>query len=194
MEFGLHDWYCQEPDGATRTGSPAPRALIAGSFNPLHAGHRQLAAIAEHRLGLPVAYELSRVNVDKPPLADEEVRRRLAEFVGVSPIYVTRAPTFERKASLFPGAVMIVGCDTAERILDPRYYQSLADRQRSLTILGDQGTKFLVAGRVNRDGRFVGLEHVHIDAEFRHLFEAIPESDYRVDLSSSQIRQGQAGQ
>src|SRR5579883_381102 len=64
-----------------------PIALLPGAFNPVHAGHLGLAQAATAVLGLPVALELSIANVDKPPLTDAEVRRRLAALAGRSAVW-----------------------------------------------------------------------------------------------------------
>src|SRR5262249_26216319 len=71
---------CVKKDGQFRTDAERPAALVAGSFNPVHAGHWQLAEAAARRADGEVAFELSVLNVDKPPLAVEEIRRRLAQF------------------------------------------------------------------------------------------------------------------
>ena len=71
--------------------APAPRALLPGSFNPLHHGHTQLAAIAAARLGVAVHFELSVANVDKPELPRDEAERRAAQFAGLAPVWLTRA-------------------------------------------------------------------------------------------------------
>src|SRR5262249_9137181 len=104
---------CAEADGRLHAPAERPRALLSGSFNPVHAGHRCLAEAAARLLGVPVAFELPVVNADKPPLAVEEVRRRLAQFAWQAPVWLSRAPTFVEKAEVFPGAVFVVGADTA---------------------------------------------------------------------------------
>src|SRR5262249_46463895 len=94
-----------------------PWLLVPGAFNPLHGGHRALAALAERLERRPAAFELSVANVDKPELPIEEVRRRLRQFVGHAPVWLTRAARFVDKATLFPGATFVVGADTAERLM-----------------------------------------------------------------------------
>lgn len=42
-------------------------AIVSGSFNPLHQGHRQMARIAARKLDRSVYFELPLLNADKPP-------------------------------------------------------------------------------------------------------------------------------
>lgn len=180
---------CVESDGRMRQDAPKPAALLPGSFNPVHEGHWGLAAAAERLTGLPAAFELSVTNVDKPPLPEAEVRRRLPQFAWKAPLWLTRAPLFVEKARLFPGVVFVVGADTAERIVEPRYYQNSVNQMTTaLTQIRDQGCKFLVAGRVDAAGRFLRLEDLPIPLAFRDLFTGIPEAEFHIDISSTQMR------
>ncbi|MFO0866240.1 MAG: hypothetical protein U0744_16595 [Gemmataceae bacterium] len=164
-------------------------ALLPGSFNPLHEGHLGLAHVAASLLGKPVAFELSIANVDKPSLADAEVERRLAQFVGVAEIWLTRAPRFVEKARCFPGATFVVGADTAARVTAARYYDGDADRRdHALRSLCDAGCSFLVAARADATGGCWRLEDIEIPWEFAELFLGIPESRFRLDISSSELR------
>jgi nicotinamide mononucleotide (NMN) deamidase PncC len=180
-----------EGDGRLVLNGPQPRLVLPGSFNPLHTGHCALAAAAGRRMGCPVVFELGVVNADKPPLTVEEVRRRLAQFAGRAPLWLTRAPTFVEKAELFPGAVFVVGADTAERIVQPRFYGgSAAELDRAMNELRSRNCRFLVAGRVNAEGNFADLGNLPIPAEYRDLFVDIPANEFRVDLCSTQLRRG----
>jgi hypothetical protein len=183
---------CIEPDGRVSATAARPRALLPGAFNPVHHAHRALVAEAERRLGFPVAFELSVRNVDKPSLGVEEVRRRAAAFTQNAALWVTRAATFREKAALFPGAVFVVGADTAERVLAPRYYpEGETGVAAALAFLRGQGCRFLVAARADAAGRCVSLEHLPVPDEARDLFEAIAAEAFRVDVSSTALR-GQA--
>jgi hypothetical protein len=180
---------CVESDGRARTGGPLPAVLLPGSFNPLHEGHCVLAAVAARLVGASVAFEMTVVNADKPPLTDEEVRRRLAQFSWRAPLWLSRAPTFAEKSRLFPGATFVVGSDTAARIVSPRFYEDSAERMAAaLADFREKGCHFLVAGRVDQYGRFAGLSDLNIPSAQHDLFTGIPEGDFRLDVSSTQIR------
>jgi hypothetical protein len=184
------------PDGAWQavvTGHPPlatghSLALLPGSFNPVHEGHWKLAALAERTLHLPVAFELSIANVDKPDLREEEVRRRLAQFTWRAAVAVTRAPIFLEKARLFPGCVFVVGADTAARIVAARYYENEAAMIQALREIRSLGCRFLVAGRVGDAGNFLEVGNLDLPEEFRDLFTGIPAREFRADVSSTELR------
>jgi len=144
---------------------------------------------ASEILGANVVYELSVVNVDKPQLAQSEVISRLSHFADKGSVVLTRAETFRKKANLFPGSTFVIGWDTAVRLVAPRYYggESVA----MLTALAEiwaLGCRFLVAGR--RDGEtFRTLDDVPVPQGFHPLFQAIPESEFRADISSTALRE-----
>ena len=75
-------------------------AVLSGSFDPLHVGHEQLAAVADEIFGQPVTFEMSVTNVDKPPLEKVIIRERLDQFTGRYDVVLTRAATFAEKAKI----------------------------------------------------------------------------------------------
>jgi len=180
---------CVTTTGRFHADAGKPSALLPGSFNPVHQGHRALAAVAAQLTGQPVAFELSVGNVDKPALPAEEVRHRLAQFAWQAPVWLTQAPTFLQKAELFPGTLFVVGADTAVRIVEPLYYQNSEEHMRqALDRIRTLGCRFLVGGRVDRTGAFQGVDDLGLPAAYRDLFTGIPESGFRQDISSTQLR------
>lgn len=166
----------------------SPSLLLPGSFNPVHDGHWQLHTIAEALTGKSAAFELSIVNVDKPPLTPEVIQARLRQFHGRSAVWLTRAPTFLEKARLFPGAVFVVGADTAARIVAARYYADSEAMHAALSSIEALGCRFLVGGRIDDRRQFVTANCIDVPDPFRHLFESIPEAAFRADISSTDLR------
>ncbi len=179
-------WRLPEGQLAERV-EPPPVGVLPGSFHPLHQGHRELRSAAEHWLGGPVYYEMTVANADKPPLDRDEIERRARQFTE-HPLWITNAPTFVRKSEMLPGLVFIVGADTAERIVAPRFYKgSETAMRKALEQIREQDGRFLVAGRLIR-GRFLTLQEIPIPAGFEDLFEPLPESAFRRDVSSTDLR------
>lgn len=175
------------PDGALTPDAPVTGALLSGSFNPLHIGHERLAEAAARAVGRLVMFELPILNPDKPPLGYAEIARRTRQFRWRYPVVLSCAPLFVEKAALFPGCMFVVGYDTAVRLAAPRYYGGAAARDAALAAIRAAGCRFLVAGRMT-DGAFHTLADLAIPAPFRDMFIALPEHDFRVDLSSTAIR------
>jgi hypothetical protein len=148
-----------------------------------------LARVAEEFRQLPLAFEISVTNVDKPPLAGKTVRHRLAQFAWKSPVELTRAPTFVEKSRLFPRTTFVIGADTAERLVAPKYYGDDEVRMHAaLEEIADSGGSFLVAVRTDAAARVRTLSDIPVPRHYADLFSEIPEHRLRLDMSSSEIR------
>src|SRR5947209_5506700 len=178
-----------QPDGQMMLSAPQPVVLFPGSFNPMHEGHVLLARVAEELRQQPLAFEISVTNVDKPPLEGQTVRHRLAQFAWKSPVELTRAPTFLEKSRLFPSTTFVIGADTAERLVAPKYYGDDEARVHvALEEIANSGSSFLVAVRIDAVGRVRALNDIPVPRRYADLFTEIPEHRFRVDTSSSEIR------
>jgi hypothetical protein len=155
----------------------------------MHEGHVLLARVAEELRQQPLAFEISVTNVDKPPLAGQTVRQRLAQFAWKSPVELTRAPTFLEKSRLFRSTTFVIGADTAERLVAPKYYGDDELRMHgALEEIANSGSSFLVAVRIDAVGRVRALNDIPVPRRYADLFTEIPEHRFRLDTSSSEIR------
>ena len=182
------------PDGTMSADARTQGGVMPGSFNPLHKGHEELAQAASELLGAPVTYELSVANVDKPPPEEADVRARVAQFASKGPIILTGVPVFFRKARLVPGCTFVIGWDTAVRIVHNRYYD---DQESKMLMVFEEmrslGCSFLVAGRT--DGEvFHTLSEVSVPQGFQDIFQELPETVFRSDISSTGLRLSEKSQ
>lgn len=188
---GELDWVALHPDGTVQTGATLPDiALLSGSFNPLHDGHRTLAQVAEERLGTKVFFELPLINADKDPIDLMEARRRALQFAGTAPLLLSRAPLFHQKAALFPDSTFVLGVDTAKRLISPRFHNNDGEKlHAALDDLRQRGSHFLVAGRSGDEG-YETLRDLTIPEGYGDLFTELPKDAFHLDISSSMVREG----
>ena len=167
----------------------AAKWIFPGAFDPLHVGHREMAELAERRLGCCVAFEISIENVDKPDLTSQKIKQRLAQFDASQTVFLTRAARFTEKTELFPRPRFIVGADTITRIGDAKYYgdDSVAC-DRAIDILFTEGVRFLVFGRLI-DGVYESAATLLLPRKLGELCEFVSEQEFRRDISSTQLRQ-----
>ena len=185
---GALDSVLVRADGTITANGRPDGAVLSGSFDPLHVGHRELAAVASETLSMPVTLEMSVANVDKPPLSAPVVRKRLEQFAGTYDVVLTKAPTFSEKAQALPGTCFVIGCDTMKRLIDLAYYGGDERMMtKALAAIAKLGGRFLVAGRLD-GGVFRTLSDVPPPDEFRDMFTAIPEHRFRRDISSTCLR------
>jgi len=177
------------PQGGPPSQAKEPvQAIVPGAFNPVHRGHRRMAEAAQELLGLPVHWELSVLNPDKPPLDYLEIERRTGQFDAHQTVWLTRAATFEEKSRLFPGVTFLVGVDTLRRIAQVRYYADTpAACQAALQRIADRGCRFLVFGR-NLGTGFMGLGDLELPETLRSICREVPAERFREDVSSTEIR------
>ncbi len=147
-----------------------------------------MVQVAAAVLQREVDLEISIHNVDKPDVNRADLLDRLKHLPATQRVWITRAATFVEKSELFPGTTFVVGADTIRRIGEPAYYgDGVAGRNQALIELAERNCRFLVFGRLI-DGSFCELADLQLDACLRQLCVGVAESDFRLDLSSTEIR------
>ncbi len=173
---------------------PEKPLVLAGSFNPFHDGHREMLAAAAKLTSRTGYLEISIQNVDKPLLPRRELDRRAALIAseGLS-LIVTSAPRFTEKSSVLPGSSFLIGFDTFVRLLDEKYYPDhvtgeLTSVENSLDLIEENRCQFVVAGRVDDQQMFKELSGVKIPRRYQKMFIGLSESQFRSDISSTEMR------
>jgi nicotinic acid mononucleotide adenylyltransferase len=200
-----------------RTAGLPPHSLVfPGSFHPPHQGHVQLVKESLKASNCQTAwFELSLKNADKPSLEADDVVQRLEQFWNLQDmpenwgIVLTNAPMFKQKVDLlqplqvsrsFPGGKQhqaalnfVIGTDTLVRLLNPKYYGD--NEFEMLRILQEMPCHFVVGGRLaqktDKTPEFItGQSEVdELPAALQSKFTLMP--DFRVDMSSTELRQQQ---
>ena len=176
-------------------GSNRGRLVFPGSFNPMHHGHLRMSKIAKEQLGVLPDLEISIENVDKPNIDALAIEERVQQCLDreqfkTATIWLTRAPTFFEKSELFPNATFIIGADTFVRLFDDQYYADSNQCFEELKVIQERGCKFMVFGR-KVGGRFQAAPDLSVTRDFQQvsdMFDWISETEFREDVSSSQIR------
>lgn len=179
------------------------KVLLPGSFNPLHQGHVGMANWVSQQLGLPVWFEMSFVNADKPVAFLNDIRERLRwqwiqpasqdgthNGLSIRPhgLMLSGNARFLKKARTFPGSLFAVGMDTITRVADARFYDNRPDlRDEAMAEIADLGCNFLVFGRL-RGPVFQTLESTDLPSCVLDLCEPVGEMAFREDISSTELR------
>lgn len=168
------------------------RVVFAGSFNPLHPRHEEIAKKVSEITGKSVDLEVCVHNVDKPAFNYFNLKDRIEHLKEqqknrwCGDLHFTSLATFMQKAEHFWNATFVVGWDTFKRISDPKYGKI----EEVVSTLIRRRSKFIVFHRI-MDGKPSHEEGIEgIDPRFLEMSEIIsPEVLPPSDMSSSKIRQ-----
>ena len=161
-----------------------------------------------------IFFEISLTNADKPPIDPFTVSERVNKLFQLENlpkhwgILLTRAPLFSQKVSTIQNCVMdasggtapkisfVIGADTLVRIINPKYYgdesSAMIEALRSMN-----GVHFFGGGRLEQtkdspeSTRFIcGKEELAgLPEDVKSMFTIIDEAEFRVDISSTELRQ-----
>ena len=161
---------------------------VSGAFNPLHQAHLEIAKFAQNRLGQPVWFEISVINVDEGALSFEQADARTQQSFGPHGLILTRAATFESKTALFKGSVFVVGVDTVLRIAQPKYYDnSRSKMERALEAFKNYQCRFLVFARKKGNKLYSG-SNIDLLPALSEICDFVAPEEFHLDISSTQLR------
>ncbi len=163
--------------------------LMPASLNPIHDGHRTMAGGAEYLYNQATSYLIASDPVHKSKLTLQQMafksgmlraerwndEARAFEFTRGDPLFID-------KARARPSSTFVVGVDTAERLLDPKWGHDPVDLVREFAELH---IHFLVMGRV-WNGGWKTINDIRLPPGGHEIFKHL---HGRTDVSSAQIRE-----
>jgi len=206
------------PDGSlVMPGSfnPPHKGHISLGQAAVRAAERMGYSSRHHEL--PIFMELSLTNADKPPIDPQTASERIQKFLQLEDLpnqwglVLTRAPLFSQKLACLQDCIMersdgtdgkisfVIGADTLARLLNPKYYNDDKDQMID-ALLSMKGAHFFAGGRVEQkkdspgSAQFItGMEELSgLPQKLKEKFTIIEEQEFRVDISSTEIRQKEA--
>lgn len=187
-------------NGVDTQSVPLSEYVIPGSFRPVHAGHFHMIDGLRKYLNkpeLPVDFEISVTNVDKPAMGYLDATERLTCFKNwpkkedKNLLILTNAPTFVEKSRILPDRTFLVGFDTILRIADPKYYNySKEGLHTAIQELKQNNAKFMVFHRIMNNAKgnsFVSTNEMFdaLPNDLKELCTLIPESICAATAASS---------
>lgn len=169
-----------------------PKFLFSGSFNLMHDGHIAIADYIYSKYNVPVDFEISFNNVDKPSITKDDVYLRYKVMVekrkpSFGKLYMTDDARYLEKARVLPDVTFVCGFDTIKALADASYYKE--DKfDNVLQELNDLGIKWLVFPRHKEDGK------LSTEEDFKYLPRLLLRNlkiatDFKaINISSSELR------
>ncbi len=178
-------------------------AILPGAFNPPHEAHFKGAQAAVESLAFlgseyrKVVYSTTVNPPHKAALSHAEMLQRAKMMKGQDFILTEDDPLFLDKVRKFPGAHFIIGADTMERMLDPKWgveIDTLLDTLNQLEAVFHVPNRLVgsevlycqnIMARVRDQMRAEGKPQHTYERILRKMFHAV---NFRLDLSSTELR------
>jgi nicotinic acid mononucleotide adenylyltransferase/nicotinamide mononucleotide (NMN) deamidase PncC len=136
--------------------------LYPGAFNPPHYGHHKLAREAQSNQSNVYEHNndpLFMISVDnphKPWLSVTDILKRAKMLKGSYRVFTVGEPLFTDKVNNWPATRLIIGTDTLDRLLDPKWGPTT---EEVITTFRNKLVQFYVANRTV-DGELLTLEQL----------------------------------
>lgn len=166
------------------------------TLNPLHDGHRTLCDAGEETCtGHSATYLVSTRSPHKGDMSIQQIlgivaqvrKDRWADNGEYNPRnveFTCKEPLFIDKARKRPGSTFLIGADTMQRMLDPKWGPDIVEMLNEMRNLK---VTFYVRGR-EIDGKFVECRDIPVPFPYQLLFRPLPG---RCDVSSTEVRNAQ---
>lgn len=180
------------------------QTYLPGTFNPLHDGHRQMVQAAEsasyYTITIPprndhVCYLISTSSPHKGDMPLHQLldtaaalhaeRWKMDSCGPRSFEFTAKEPLFIDKARARPNSAFVIGADTMQRMLDPKWGPNI---EIMLNEMANLRTLFLVMGRTV-DGKWTTCRDIPVRWPDQDLFRPLPGN---FELSSTDIRNKKA--
>lgn len=187
-EFFKHPYF--SCDRTKCDGVFSDSIFFPGSFNPIHDGHRDIGWKVCNITNQDPVYMITADSLHKKSLSVPEMLDRVAgirlERYGLYPysglLFTQNDPLFIDKAQKFPGCSFIIGYDTAERMLDPKWGPEIIPMLHEFR---KYKTTFYVCGRII-NSELKTIKDLNYPSYFNDLFIEVPNTG--TEHSSTKIR------
>lgn len=188
--FFEHPYYCSSGIKSETPIFLGQTIFQPGSYNPIHDGHRDIWWKTTNLTHVYPKYMITCDSVHKKALSVSEMLDRVAMirlerfgiYKNVSVLFTQNDPLFIDKAKKFPNCSFVIGYDTAERMLDPKWGPEIIPMLHEFR---RYGTKFYICGRII-NGELKTIRDLSYPSYFSDIFIEVPGTG--TDHSSTEIR------
>jgi len=178
---------------------PKKTVFFPGAYNPLHRGHTESAEACMCKLQIgtqgladrKLVYSTTVNPVHKASLTPAEMLQRAVMMRGKDFVLTENDPLYVDKARKFPGAWFVMGADSMDRMLDPKWGQPV---KRMVVEMAQLGCHFLVPGRLvpmpdgSQEYMTCDMVREKHEKDLGGMYDHFHEVNFRLDISSTELR------